>query len=194
MGTLLSVKPINTSPALTDWFASVKADLDVVRVPGTNLLALLDGSTGTFAGKTFDLGANTLTGSLVEFNAALQSDTFMTVAGGTFTGDISIGAFLNISREDLVISGDAVTATKSYIRVDGESAAADDLDTVNGGSASDLLIITSKSSARDITVKDGANMKLAGDCILANVNDSLTLIKVSSTVWIELSRSINIPP
>ena len=59
-------------------------------------------TTDTFTNKTVDLGSNTLTGSLAEFNSALQSATFVsltgsetltnktltspTIAGGTFSG------------------------------------------------------------------------------------------------------------
>lgn len=37
----------------------------------------IDSYTGTLTNKTFDLGNNTLTGSAAEFDAALQSDTFL---------------------------------------------------------------------------------------------------------------------
>jgi len=38
-------------------------------------------SETTFTGKTFDLGANTLTGTLAEFNTALQSESFASLGG-----------------------------------------------------------------------------------------------------------------
>jgi len=70
-------------------------------------------TTDTLTNKTIDLGSNTLTGSLAEFNTALQSDSFGTLAGsetwtqktftsptintmtfssGTSTSGLSIGA------------------------------------------------------------------------------------------------------
>jgi len=51
-------------------------------------------TTDTLTNKTIDLGSNTLTGSLAEFNTALQSDSFATLAGSetltnkTFTSPI----------------------------------------------------------------------------------------------------------
>ena len=51
-------------------------------------------TTDTLTNKTIDLGSNTLTGSLAEFNSALQSDSFATLAGSetltnkTFTSPI----------------------------------------------------------------------------------------------------------
>jgi len=62
-------------------------------------------TTDTFTNKTIDLDANTLTGSLAEFNSALQSDSFVsltgsetltnktltspTINGGTFSGSFT---------------------------------------------------------------------------------------------------------
>ena len=62
-------------------------------------------TTDTFTNKTIDLGSNTLTGSLAEFNSALQSVSFVsltgtetltnktltspTIAGGTFSGSFT---------------------------------------------------------------------------------------------------------
>ncbi len=45
----------------------------------------------TFAGKTFDLGANTLTGTKAEFDVALSDGSFAT-SGGTTGGSSSAGA------------------------------------------------------------------------------------------------------
>ena len=46
----------------------------------TSAIALLT-STQTLTNKTIDLGSNTLTGSLAEFNTALQGDSFVSLTG-----------------------------------------------------------------------------------------------------------------
>lgn len=78
------------------------------------------------------------------------------------------------------------------ITVDTEGAAAtDDLDNITGGTLGDIVIFRSQSSTRDITFKDAiGNMRLAGDFILDNTNDRITLIR-TGTGWDEISRSNN---
>ena len=90
------------------------------------------------------------------------------------------------------ISGGAITFAATYMRVDTEgSAASDDLDTISGGTAGTLLILRSTNNDRDVTVKDGTSLKLAGDCVLGTTNDRIMLQCVFAGVWAEIARSIN---
>lgn len=101
--------------------------------------------------------------------------------------------FLNIpSSGALTIAAGAITVTGSRHTVDTEaSAATDDLDTINGGTAGDILILSSVNSARDVTVKDGTgNLTLAGDFLFSNVGDFMMLYR-GATLWFELTRSDN---
>ena len=50
------------------------------RVTLSQLDTLFSGTSKTLTNKTFDLDANTLTGTLSEFNSALQSDSFVGLA------------------------------------------------------------------------------------------------------------------
>ena len=95
----------------------------------------------------------------------------------------------------LTIASGAITATRHYHRVDTESAAAaDDLDTINGGVAGMLLVLQSQANTRVVTVRDNAgNIQLAGsaNCVLNNVYDKLMLIYTPGNRWEEISRADN---
>lgn len=111
----------------------------------------------------------------------------------TFSGGITVsGGFTNFgSFVNQDISGGAITATSSTHKVDTEGGAGtDDLDTINGGTDGSLLILMANNSARTVVVKDGTNLRLAGDFSLDDVEDTITLIKQGST-WKEVSRSNN---
>jgi len=79
-----------------------------------------------------------------------------------------------------------------FITVDTESDdAADDLDTINGGSDGDIIICKSASNNRDPTFKDDTgNLRLAGDFTLTNLADTIMLIYYNGA-WREISRSDN---
>jgi hypothetical protein len=118
----------------------------------------------------------------------------ITAAGDTsFSGNASIGGFLNLGTPtELTIASGVVTATRSYHTIDTEAdAASDDLDTINGGTAGDRLVITSTNATRSVVVKDGTgNLQIEGDFTMNNPQDTMELI-YNGTNWLELSRSNN---
>jgi len=116
-------------------------------------------STTTLTNKTIDLGSNTVTGSLAEFNTALQSESFCSIAGSetltnktlttpTLTspvvntslysgsGDLNIGA---VSGSELTFQDDA-DRTKETI-----------LDQSGATGSRKLTLITSHTDNRSIT-------------------------------------------
>lgn len=97
------------------------------------------------------------------------------------------------SPSELTLSSDAITVTKSYHTVDGESDAADDIDTISGGYDGMILTLRAEHTDRTITVKDGVdNIDSAGDFALDSTEDTIQLIYDSTlTKWLELSRSDN---
>jgi len=102
--------------------------------------------------------------------------------------------FLSLERTAETISGGIITASSSFIDVDTEGAAAtDDLDTINGFSNGNILIIHPASSARTVVAKDGTgNLLLAGDFSMDHASDTLTLIYWDlNNYWLEISRSNN---
>lgn len=107
------------------------------------------------------------------------------------------GGFLRLpAATELTIdtNGD-ITATQSYHTVDTfEDGATDDLQTINGGTEGDVLIIRPVNSARTVVAKDyvgdNDNLLLAGDCSMDDDSDTLTLL-YTGTYWMEISRSNN---
>jgi hypothetical protein len=124
---------------------------------------------------------------------AATGETILNV--GTGFEVLKGGAVKNLGIGDsseLTIATAAITVTGSFHIVDTEGdAATDDLQTINGGSEGDILILRQSVSGRDVTLKDNTgNLRLAGDCNLTDSASTITLIKVSAN-WFEIARSIN---
>ena len=114
-------------------------------------------------------------------------DTELHVAGTTKTNALRLTA-----ATELTIATGAITVTQSYHRIDTQAdAASDDLDTINGGTEGDILVLRAENGARDVVVKDATgNIQCAGDMTLDNVQDTIVLFYDGSN-WIELCRSNN---
>lgn len=98
------------------------------------------------------------------------------------------------TQENVTIASDAITVTSSYVRVLTEgSTSSDELATINGGSAGQVLYLHQQLSTKDITLKDGTgNLALAGDFAMDHAQDMIHLIySAADSVWIEVSRSSN---
>ena len=95
---------------------------------------------------------------------------------------------------ELTIASGTVTATQSYHDIDTESgAASDDLDTINGGTAGQMLVLRAESDDRTVVVKHGTgnmHLSVASDLNLDSIYDTITLLYDGSN-WIEISRSNN---
>jgi hypothetical protein len=107
-----------------------------------------------------------------------------TTAPADFAGGMKIGGVMSAkAATELTISGGAVTIAKSAHRIDGEADADDDLDTINGGQAGDLLLVYPESAARSITLKhgtgniatpDGSDYTIPADGLVLLLNDGTT--------------------
>ena len=86
-GTVLSgASPLVFEGATDDNYETTWAVTDptadrTITVPNATDTLIGKATTDTFTNKTFDLGSNTWTGSVAEFNSALQSESFATLAG-----------------------------------------------------------------------------------------------------------------
>ena len=126
---------------------------------------ILDG-TATFTNKTIDLDANTLTGTITEFNSALQSADFATLANTeTFTNKTLTQP--KIAEIDSLSTGGITLDADTDIVLDADGA---DIILKDGGSefgrftnSSGELVIKSSSSATTALTMSGSNVTVAGN-------------------------------
>ena len=102
---------------------------------------------------------------------------------------VSAKSELTVSSGAITVSGNSIVRFHS-VDTEGD-AASDDLDTVSGGNEGEMLVLEAENSARAVTCKDGAGLKLQADFILDNEEDKLLLICISAGVWHEMGRSSN---
>ena len=142
-------------------------------------------TTDTFTNKTIDLDANTLTGSLAEFNSALQSNSFVSLTGSetltnkTLTTPTITSGVLNtgvsgsavLDEDDLSSNSATKVATQQSIKayVDSQITGEDlDITTDSGTIAIDL---------------DSETLTIAGGTGLASTGSSNTItMSIDSTV------------
>lgn len=94
----------------------------------------------------------------------------------------------------LTIASGAITINGSNYNVDTEGGAStDDLQTINGGSDGQVLILKSANNSRVVTIKDGlGNIQCGSDFALSSTIDSIMLQYNSSlSLWIKISSSKN---
>lgn len=164
----------------------------------SELSALADVAAGITCNHALTLAA----GATVSAGQSLKADTIAetTAAAGVSIdgvaikdGGLTVTLPIIMNRNSTTISGGVITLNSAFQAVDTESAAAtDDLDTINGGTNGQLLILRAANSARTVVVKDGTgNIQCAGDMSLDNAQDTITLLYDVAGYWVELARSNN---
>ncbi len=128
-----------------------------------------------------------------EFSDRLQVQGSLDIFEGSITasgpGSLTINGLLNLGTPDTrTIASGAVNVFDTLLNIAAETGTADDLDTVNGGTTGDLLILTA-DTGDTITVTNNGNFLLDGfnDIILDN-NDRAGFI-FDGTFWNELFHS-----
>ena len=138
----------------------VAADLILVSDGGTEGRAtlsqvdtLLSGTSKTLTNKTFDLDANTLTGTLSEFNSALQSESFVGLAATqTLTNKTLTSPTINSASISAPTLTGAVTATGAVFA--GGSPLVFEGATDNGFETT--FAITDPTADRTVTFQDAS--------------------------------------
>jgi hypothetical protein len=105
-------------------------------------------------------------------------------------GDLLDFGKLNLGPvSQLTVVAGVVTITGSYHAI--FSAANTSLNSINGGSEGDVLVIRGASTGGDIAVKDlVGNLRLAGNNTISDASDTMVLLHDGAN-WIELTRSNN---
>jgi len=155
-------------------------------------------NAGIYDGVVIDTGTKTaernLSGLLGIAKDADTPSTYLITLDGS-DGTIKSEIYSYGTPTELTIATGVITAIRSYHKVDTQADdATDELDTINGGSAGMLLILTSENDGRDTTLKHGTgNLRLSqgNDFILDNINATIILI-YNGTNWLEISRSANL--
>jgi len=92
----------------TTWAFTDPTTDRTISIPDATDTLIGKATTDTLTNKTFDLDVNTLTGSLAEFNAALQGDSFGTLTDSlTFTNKTFTSPTINTSVLNTQVSGSA---------------------------------------------------------------------------------------
>ncbi len=119
----------------------------------------------------------------LEIEGGIKTSSIANLAGGAKLGAGSI----------LTISSGSITITSSYHLVDTEaSATIDDLTTIVCSNVGQIVVLGSANSTRDIVLKDGDGLRLAGgDFTLTDTDDTITLICWTTNKFSEVARSNN---
>jgi len=100
--------------------------------------------------------------------------------------NIALGA-----ASELTISGGVVTKTQSYHTIDTESdGATDDLDTINGGAAGDILIFSPNHTDRTVVVKTGTGNILCDADITLDTSTEYVVLIFDGTNWQLLAKRV----
>jgi len=157
-------------------------------------------TTDTLTNKSIDLGTNTLTGSVAEFNSALQSESFATLTGTetltnktlaspTFTTNFTIGS-ATITEAELEILDGASVSTSELNILDGVTASAAQLNYSNIstlGTSQASKVVTVDSSG-DLIVPDsdkykfgaGSDMQLYHDGTNSYITNATGALKIAT--------------
>jgi hypothetical protein len=108
-------------------------------------------------------------------------------AGAVLGGFVGVGA-----SSEVTISAGVITVTGSYHHVDTEAdAATDDLDTIQGGSEGDIVILRSTDPARSVVLRHNTgNIRCGSDRVLGSISDRIVL-QYRSNSWDMISFADN---
>jgi len=170
----------------TTWAFTDPTGDRTISIPDATDTLIGKATTDTLTNKTFDLGSNTLTGSLAEFNAALQGDSFATLADSltltnkTFTSPTITSGVLNTSVSGSAFKDEDNMASNSATSVSSQQSIKAYLLAVID--AQDLDIAADSGSNIGIDLDDEV-LTLAGGTGIASATgtNSITLA-IDSTV------------
>lgn len=141
--------------------------------------------------------ADLLQGLAPDATGAADAHVVATDASGNarIGGGLRVGG-LRMPMVSQTISGGAITVgpEDGYIRIDTEGAApTDDLDTINGGSDGQIIVLRTRTTSRSVVVKNNTgNITCGADVILSHPRDKLMLIYDATTpIWTPIAPPAN---
>lgn len=181
----------------------------LVSTEGSAVIDDLDTINGGYEGQIVNFGSATSARDVVFKNGTgnlnLISDFRLNIAGiseSRITLQKSGINFLELSRTNdplfitkevisgEITAGNATIPTFEFVEPEG-STGTDDLNTINGGYNGQIITFGMPLSSYSVIFKDNTgNLRLAGDFALTSNDDTITLIKFSTT-WQEVARSDN---
>jgi len=120
------------------------ADRVELRITAAGLTELVSATgTDTLTNKSIDLGTNTLTGSLAEFNTALQSESFATLGGAeTLVTKTLTSPVINTGVSGTAIDTDVALTANSDTLIASQKATKAYADAAAGGGLIGIQVIT----------------------------------------------------
>ena len=115
-------------------------------------------------------------------------DKNLTVSGKT-KSKITASDLIFEKGKELTIASGVITITHSYHQIDTESdASSDNLNTINGGTDGQILILRTSSNSRDVVVKnDDGNIIISdGDDHTLGTSNSIIVLLKNGNNWYEL--------
>ena len=164
----------------------------------SSAIALLT-STQTLTNKTIDLDSNTITGTLAEFNSALQGDDFVSLTGTETltnktltsptinTATISLGADLTMGSNNIVFEGATADDFETTLTVTDPTAdrtitLPNATDTLVGKATTDTLTNKTINLANNTLTTTLAQLQTAvSDATLVDLDDTQTLTNKTLT-------------
>ena len=154
-----------------------------------------DGTTTVTGATTFSstatvTGATTLSSTLGVGGATTMTGALTVNNDTTTTGSVTVGKALIHKVITLAAGATAIDAATGDVFVTQANSGSTAIVSISNPTAGQIITLVGGSSTNASTVADSGNFKLTG-AFTANANDTLTLLIVDATTFVEIGRADN---